>query len=304
MFDGPTPDIDGGLDNDIVYHEISHGLSIRLSGGTVFGDQAGGMGEGWGDYFGICLSAEATDDPNAVYATGSYATFQFLGTTENYYWGIRRYPYSADLSKSPLTYADLDPGQIVIPGGIPNNSIFIGNPADEVHNAGEIWCQTLLECRAQMWAQLGFAANDELMQLVVDGMKLMPSTPNMLQARDAILQADIVNNGGANLSDLWTGFAKRGMGGTATSPGGTTTTGIVEAFDIPALVTFTYAFGQPTQLFPFAVSTIPVQILGLGGTTLVGGSGVLNYTVNGGGVQMIALTSIARRIARPSPSCR
>ena len=28
-----------------------------------------------------------------------------------------------------------------------------------------------------------------------------------LQARDGILQADLVNNGGANLGDLWTGAA-------------------------------------------------------------------------------------------------
>jgi hypothetical protein len=292
VFDGPTPDIDGGLDNDVVYHEISHGLSIRLSGGTVFGDQAGGMGEGWGDYFGISLNAEATDDPDAVYAAGGYATFEFFGTVENYYWGIRRYPYSTDLSKSPLTYADTDPGQIVVPGGIPNNGLFIGNPADEVHNAGEIWCQALLECRSAMWAVDGFAANDELMQLVVDGMKLMPSTPNMLQARDGILQADIVNNGGANLAELWAGFAKRGMGGSATSPGGTTTTGIVEAFNIPALVTIGYPFGQPTQLFPSARATIPIDIAALGTTVLIGGTGMLNYTVNGGQVVSIPLVDL------------
>ncbi|MFT5287612.1 MAG: hypothetical protein ACI8TQ_003800 [Planctomycetota bacterium] len=292
VFDGPTPDIDGGLDSDIVYHEISHGLSIRLSGGTVFGSQAGGMGEGWGDYFGISLNADASDDPDAVYATGGYATHEFLGTTENYYWGIRRYPYSTDLSKSPLTYADIDPTQFVVPVGIPNNSIFIGNPSDGVHNAGEIWCQALLECRSEMWANMGFAANEELMQLVVDGLKLMPSTPNMLQARDAVLQADIIRNGGSNLAELWAGFAKRGMGDSATSPAGTTAIGIVEAFDIPALVAFTYPSGLPTQLMPSASTTIPVNITTFGTTVMTPGSGMLNYNVNGGSAQTSSLVDL------------
>ena len=292
VFDGPTPDIDGGFDSDVVYHEISHGLSIRLSGGTVFGEQPGSMGEGWGDYFGISLNADPTDDPDAAYAAGGYATTQLFGSTDNYYFGIRRYPYSTDLSKSPLTYADIDPAQFIVPPGIPNNPSFIGNPADELHAGGEIWCQALLECRSAMWAVSGFAANGELMQLVVDGLKLMPSSPTMLQARDAILQADIVRNGGANLGQLWAGFAKRGMGSSATSPASSTTTGIVEAFDIPPLVLFDYPSGTPTQLSPSASATIPVTITALGSTSLIGGTGDLNYSVNGGSAQTVALADL------------
>ncbi len=292
VFDSPSPAIDGGFDSDVVYHEISHGLSIRLSGGTVFGEQAGGMGEGWGDYFGISMNAEATDDPDAVYAAGGYATTQLFGSTDNFYFGIRRYPYSTDLSKSPLTYADTDPAQLVVPGGIPNNPGFIGNPADEVHAVGEIWCQALLECRSAMWANLGFAANEELMQLVVDGLKLMPSTPNMLQARDAILQADLLRNGGSNLGELWAGFAKRGMGTSATSPNGSTTSGIVEAFDVPPLVIFTYPSGTTSQLSPSASEIIPLTISTLGSTSLVPNSGVLNYSVNGGAAIAVPLIDL------------
>ena len=142
---------------------------------------------------------------------GGYITKDFLGTTENYYYGIRRYPYSGDLGTSPLTYKDLDPAQLVIPAGIPNNGIFSGNPADEVHAVGEIWCNALLECRSQLWnaGGLGFASNDLMMQLAVDGMKLMPSNPNMLEARDGILAADLAGFGGAHLGELWAGFAKR-----------------------------------------------------------------------------------------------
>src|SRR5437899_567921 len=74
-----------------------------------------------------------------------------------------------------------------------------------------------------------------MLQLVTEGMKLSPANPNFLQARDAIIQADIVNNNGANYNELWAAFARRGMGGSASSPPSSTTAGVVEAFDVPGL---------------------------------------------------------------------
>ena len=43
-------------------------------------------------------------------------------------------------------------------------------------------------------------------------MKLQPCNPNFVQARDAIIKADQINNQGANRCLLMKGFAKRGMG--------------------------------------------------------------------------------------------
>jgi hypothetical protein len=74
VFDAPAPDRDGDFDGDVVYHEYLHGVSIRLSGGTVSGEQSGGMGEGWGDFYGVCMNAQPGDDPNGVYAMGGYIT--------------------------------------------------------------------------------------------------------------------------------------------------------------------------------------------------------------------------------------
>ena len=71
-------------------------------------------------------------------------------------------------------------------------------------------------------------------------MNLSPANPTFLQARDAILQADLVDTGGANRAELWAAFAKRGMGMSATSPSSTTTTGLVEAYDVP----------DPLQILP------------------------------------------------------
>lgn len=287
IFTGPAPDRDSGLDSDIVYHEYSHGLSNRLHDLAVGGTQAGGMGEGWGDFYGVCLNAEASDDPNGTYTTGGYTTHLLAaGYVNNYYFGIRRFPYSTDLNKNPQTYADIDPAQQSYPPAVPRNTIF-GNTANEVHNVGEVWSNMLLEARRNLWVTHGFAGNDLMMQLVTDGMKLDPGTPNFLQARDSILQADLVMNGGANLDDLWTAFARRGCGYSATSPSGSTSDGVVEAFDTPIL--FEYPNGRPTQLAPNQATTFQVEIAGFGSHLPTAGTGTLHVSINGGGFSSIAM---------------
>lgn len=228
-----TPNRDGDLDAEIVLHEYAHGLSWRLVGGGtgISALQTSGMGEGWSDFYALALLSQPGDDPHGCYALGGYAGY--IPTGNNYYFGIRRYPYSTDLTKSPLTFAHLS--EQFLNGSIPRNPSFTSNaqlnPA-EVHNQGEIWCAALWEVRANLIAKHGFATGNQLaLQLVTDGMKLSPPEPNFLQARDAIIQADLVNNGGANHNELWAGFAKRGMGFSAWSPDSSMTAGVIEAFD-------------------------------------------------------------------------
>jgi uncharacterized repeat protein (TIGR01451 family) len=236
VFVGPTPDRDGDLDAEVVLHEYTHGLSNRRVGQGVgiSALQPQGMGEGWSDFYGLSLLSEAGDDVNGVYAAGGYASYLLGGSyNQNYYFGIRRYPYCTDMTKNPLTFKDLDPAQASTHSGIPRNPV-IGTTANEVHNMGELWCVTLWEARANLITKYGWTNGNQLMlQLVTDGMNLSPANPTFLQARDAIIQADLVDNGGANRNDLWTAFAKRGMGFGATSPANSTTTGVHESFDVP-----------------------------------------------------------------------
>jgi hypothetical protein len=235
IFNGPNPDRDGSLDASIVIHEYVHGLSNRLVGGGALISSAAtqAMGEGWSDFYGLALLAKPGDDVHGNYVMGGYATLGFSGLTENYYFGIRRYPYTTDMTKNPLTFRDIDPNQASLHSGIPRNPV-IGTVANQVHNAGSVWCTALWEARANMVVKHGFAIGNQLiLQLVTDGMKLSPANPNFLQARDAIIQADLVNNAGANRSELWAAFAKRGMGASATAPSSTTMIGVVQSFDLP-----------------------------------------------------------------------
>lgn len=62
---------------------------------------------------------------------------------------------------------------------------------------------------------------------MIDGIKIQPCHPNLVQGRDAIIQADFVNNQGANRCLLFKSFAKRGLGASATGDK------FVNSFDIP-----------------------------------------------------------------------
>jgi len=64
-------------------------------------------------------------------------------------------------------------------------------------------------------------------------MKLQPCNPNFVQARDAILQADLANHLGRNLCRFWRGFAKRGLGVNAIGTGSGRSQ-VVESYDFPA----------------------------------------------------------------------
>jgi hypothetical protein len=243
---------DGDFDQEIICHEYTHGLSSRLVGaGTGITDvQTAGMGEGWSDFVALSLLSKSTDDVNANYPMGAYVEYFVTNTfaRANYYYGIRRYPYAYNMSVNPLTYKDIDPGQYAGHAGVPKNPSFSGTndtPA-EAHEIGEVWCQMLWDCRAQMISRFGFSGNHKMLQLVVTGMKLSESNPTLLQARDAIFEADLVVNGGANHDILWTAFARRGLGYNATSPGANTTSGVVEDYGMPPAY-MSVAITSPTE---------------------------------------------------------
>ncbi len=273
IFSGPSPRRDGDFDTEIVFHEFTHGLSWRLVGGGqgLGTSQSDGMGEGWSDFYGLSLLSEPGDDVNGCYAAGGYATYLLSGLTANYYYGIRRYPYSTDMTKNPLTFKDIDTGLASPHTGIPRSPI-IGTTPSEVHNQGEVWCAVLWEARANLVNKYGWAVGNQLiLQLVTDGMKLTPASPNFLQARDGILQADLVDTGGANRNELWAAFAKRGMGYSATSPASTSNSGIGEAYDVPdnlfIVPTLVLAAGG-TVGGPFSPNPASFILTNTGGSTL------------------------------------
>lgn len=205
---------DSDLDAGVISHEYGHGVSNRLTGGPsstfcLFGDQQ--AGEGWSDYLALFFTSDDPGDYDRPRGMGSWLIFQedVPGA------GIRPAPYTRDMKLNPLTYDDLNnagqPGGITIPHGV--GTVF----------ATALWDMTVnLVDKHGVDADLyqGTGGNNLALQLVLDGMKIQPCSPTFLDARDAILEADEVNNASANQCEIWEAFARRGMGVGADDGGG------------------------------------------------------------------------------------
>ncbi|KAH8847205.1 hypothetical protein MCOR27_000560 [Pyricularia oryzae] len=203
-----TPQRDSSLEAGVVIHEYTHGLSNRLTGGPsnsgcLSALEAGGMGEGWSDFFATAARIKQNDTADTDYPMGEWVAANPKG--------IRAYPYSTSLTRNPQTYATT-------------------NTLSTVHPIGNVWATVLYEV---LWALVGkhglqvstfptfdasgvpTSGNFLAQKLVLDGMALQPCNPNFVQARDAIIDADQALTGGANKCELWTAFAKRGLGSGA-----------------------------------------------------------------------------------------
>ncbi len=201
---------DGAYDAEVIIHEYTHGVSLRLVR-RLGGFQGGSMGEAWSDFFGLEFTVPEGAPADGVYPQGEYL-FQQFG------YGIRTRPYSTDMNVNPLTFSQL--GRVI--------------RFPEVHADGEIWFEALWEVRANLIRQLGEKEGRRRVRLLVlDGMKLSPPRPSMVDMRDAILLADQVDFKGASQSQIWAGFAKRGLGVLAHASG-PDTTHIAASFDTPS----------------------------------------------------------------------
>ena len=202
--------LDGSFDNGIIAHEYAHGISTRLTGGPGASsclrdfdtdndgspDDGEQMGEGWSDFFSLITTVRPGDDKNMLRGVGTFVSRQ-----ENNGQGLRRYPYTTDMSVNPNTYEN------IITRGVP-------------YGTGEVWATVLWDLYWDFVEEYGWdpdvikgdKGNNIAIQLIMDGMKLQPCNPTMVDGRDAILMADQINNGGANQCLIWRTFAKRGLG--------------------------------------------------------------------------------------------
>jgi hypothetical protein len=230
-----APCIDGSFDTSVFGHEYTHAISNRMVGGpdsSLTGDQAGAMGESWGDLTGLEYLHAYNYAPAGganEWAVGPYAT-------GNMQVGIRNYA----LNNNPLNYSDIGYDSAC-------NTTLVGPPVEpycssraEVHSDGEIWNAVNFDIRAALVKKYNSsypASNAALQKACADGLKdpgscpgnrrwiqimydaflLMPPDVTMLGARDAYLAADVMRFGGANQKQLWHAFARRGMGKTAST---------------------------------------------------------------------------------------
>ncbi len=233
----PLPSRTSNFEALITFHEMGHYITNRLVGNAngLTNQQGGAMGEGWGDFFAICMTSQSTDNfTNGVFAVGGWTDLiSNQNFRDNYYFSIRRYPYTSDMAKNPLTFKHIS-DNVVLPVGSPLGPL-AGGPNNEVHNAGEVWCAALWEVFVNLVAKHHHEeAERRMLTYVIGGLKLTPSRPTFTQARDGIIAA-VSSLDPGDLPEVWAGFAKRGMGVNAVSPPASSTSlaGVVESFDTP-----------------------------------------------------------------------
>jgi hypothetical protein len=244
---------DGDVDNQIVAHEWGHYLNNRLVGDGTGLDttMAGGLDEGWADFNSLLLTVRPEDASapgnaswNGIYAMGAYGSGDFTG--DAYYFGIRRYPYSTDLSKNPLTFEHIS-DQGLLPDDVPRSFDY---DHAEVHDTGEVWASMLWECYASLLRdtsgsspRLSFEeARDRMREYLVASLQLTPRSPTLLEARDALLAAALVNDP-VDYAAFGKAFAKRGAGVLAVAPDrfDAANDGVIESYAVGAALLPTLA---------------------------------------------------------------
>ena len=241
-----TPQLDGSFDNGVIAHEYGHGVSNRLTGGPSQAScltNAEQGGEGWSDWLALMMTIEPGDNGAMARGIGTYVKGQ--PTTGA---GIRRYPYSTNMTINPQTYANLA-------------------TSTTVHQRGEIWCDAIWDMSWFLIDDLGFnadptvatAGNNIAIRLVLEGMKLQPCGPGYLDARDAILLADAIFYNNAHRCRIWEAFARRGMGYNATQGLSTSSTDQVAGFSMPP-------FCLPATQVPVAAFTSDISSVSCGGS--------------------------------------
>ena len=308
--DGGGIDRDGTIDNQVIFHEWGHYLSNRLIADAAgLGQaQARGMGEGWGDFNSMMLTVRPDDvltasnaNWNGVYGLATYVTGGdngFGAGNEALYWGIRRYPYSTDMTKNPLTYQHIQNG-VPLPVGPPVGFGASGSNNAEVHNVGEVWASVLWECYASLLRdtlgatpRLTFQqAQDRMKGYYVASLKLTPGEPTILEARDAVLAAAYANDG-VDYVEFWQAFAKRGMGVGAIGPDrySVTHTGTV---------TESYAAGSDLQFVSAALDD-SVTACDADGYLDGNETGKLSFTLRNLGTQALSNTTGTVTSANPN----
>jgi len=216
-------DKDGDVDNGVIAHEYGHGVSTRLTGGPADSDCLWNdeqMGEGWSDWMALMLTMEPGDQGTDARGIGTYVIDE--PTTG---LGIRPAPYCTDMSVNNYTYGDLNNQNLIY----------------EAHDIGFLWATMAWD---MTWALVnahgfnpdmyhGTGGNNIAMKLMIDGLKLQPCSPGFVDGRNAILQADSIDFGGADACLIWNAFARRGLGYSADEGSSFNRFDQTEAFDLP-----------------------------------------------------------------------
>ena len=214
---------DGDFDNTIIAHEYGHGISNKLIGGPADSNCMNNleqMGEGWSDWFGLMMQLKTGDVGATAISVGTYVENQ-----PNTGAGIRKYPYSTDMTINPLTLNQANN----------SNNTNIGYR----YTIGEFWATVLWDLNWAYIAKYGYNSDiysgtggaNKVMRLVLDALKLEGcNTSSFVSSRDNIFAAEQATTGGVDYNMIAEVFRRRGLGLNSSTGDPTLTDDSIEDF--------------------------------------------------------------------------
>ncbi|KAI9591284.1 Fungalysin metallopeptidase-domain-containing protein [Syncephalis fuscata] len=228
MWTGSYPNLDSGFQSQLMVHEVTHGTSNRLIGGShnsncLTNMEGKAMGEGWSDF--VALWVEMTEKSQPTDRMD-------VNKLDNIYSG-RPYPYSLSKQDNPARYGNL-----------------LESKWQQEHAGGSIWGNILYQIYWNLvrkhgfidWKNYKYGQHEDLLKqkgntlalkVIITGMKLTLCSPTFIAARNAILQAEKALTFGNNACEIWAAFAKRGLGLSAQGLYAAPLVKSIEAYDMP-----------------------------------------------------------------------
>jgi hypothetical protein len=277
---------DAALDNLIVAHEWGHYLHHRLA--DCGAGQCAAISEGWGDFNALLMSLRDGDNLNGTYGAGVYAPRNF---GDSGYYGIRRFPYSYDMTRNALTLRHISNGEAL--PNVPRSNNGAANNS-EVHNAGEVWASMMFDAyiALQQARPAGRTFDDvrrRMTDYLVAGLELSPRDATYTEQRDAILAA-IAARDADDLTVAANAFARRGAGSCAVVPDRYSAdfVGVTESYTV-----------QPRSEIGLVTLDDSVAPCDRDGTLDAGERGLLTITVANGGA--VAMSGATVRVSTNTP---
>jgi choice-of-anchor B domain-containing protein len=257
---------DGGVDDaedgDIIAHEYGHAVQHDQNS-CWGGGEMGAMGEGFGDYLAASFYADIGD---ATYQSSNAACVGEWDATS----------YSSD---TPPCLRRVD-----------GNKIYPTDLAGEVHDDGEIWARLL-------WDLRGATDGPTADKIALEHHFALPCNATMVDAANALLQADVDLNGGANAGAIRGAACERGVF-TGAQCGGLSLT--LSASPVPAVsaepLTYTLTIRNDDSAIAsavLAVAVVPAGASYVGGSASDGGTEI-NGTVSWAAFDIAAGSSATR----------
>jgi hypothetical protein len=166
--------VDDAEDAEIIWHEYGHAILDNQV--TNMNQNVDGMGEGWGDYW---AATNAQRHPSANHAEYDPAVGEWDATSYN-------------------------PGSPPFLRRVDTNAHYPEDRSSDPHVTGMIWS-------ASLWGINGSITPSTADRIFLEGNFLMPFSPTLPQAAQAMLQADQNINGGANNAAMSAVFDAHGL---------------------------------------------------------------------------------------------